>query len=106
MGAMLNTMAAAAAQATRVQAQVDCCAAGDFTAQELEAARQALLTGLRGVHDSPGAIEGYSSAAALSLRPMTPAQYTQALEAVTHAQAAEAAATLALHTTYFIRGVQ
>ena len=89
-----------------VLAELAACAAGDFTDRELEAARQSLLSGLRGVHDSPGAIEGYYAISALSLRPRTPAEYARELEAVTRDQIMEAAATVRLHTVCFLKGVQ
>ena len=82
------------------------CAEGGFTAGELEAARQALLSSLRGIHDSPGAIEGYYAAAVLSARFRTPEVLTRELNRVTPEQVAEAAATLRLHTVCFLKGVQ
>ena len=42
-----------------VMKQLQICQEGGFTAQELTAAKQALLNQLRSTHDSPGAIEGY-----------------------------------------------
>lgn len=86
--------------------QLAACAGGDITEQELEAAKQAVISSLRGVHDSPGAIEGYYAVAALSGLGMTPAEYMQAVERVTARQAAEAAGTLREHTVYFLKGVQ
>ncbi len=85
--------------------QLDACKAGDITTQELEAAKEAILSGLRGIHDSPGAIESYYSTGALSgmLRP--PEEYRKAVEAVTRETAQAAAQTLALHTDYFLKGV-
>ena len=89
-----------------VLAQLDACTAGDITDEELEAARQSILSGLRGIHDSPGAIESYYSTAALSGLGMDPAAYMQAVEQVTKEQVAQAAATVKLHTVYFLKGVQ
>ena len=84
--------------------QLDACRNGDITEEELNAARAALLSSLRGTHDSPGAIEGYYSTGALSGLSMTREGYMQALEAVTKEQVAAAANTLQLHTTYFLKG--
>ena len=89
-----------------VQQALADCAAGNITQAELEAARQALLSSLRGVHDSPGAIEGYYATTALSAREQTPEAYADDLRAVTAEQVAEAAATVSLHTVYFLKGVQ
>ena len=82
--------------------QLELCRRGEFTEQELNAAKQALISSLRATHDSPGAIEGYYATAALSALKLTPAEYIQALSAVTPDQAARAAETLTLHTVYFL----
>ena len=84
--------------------QVEACKAGDITPRELEAARAALMSSLRATHDSPGAIEGYYATAALSGLGMTPEEYMTALERVTLEQVVEAANTLRLHSTYFLKG--
>ena len=89
-----------------VMGQMEACIRGDITDRELEAARQSILSGLRGVHDSPGAIESFYSTAALSGLGMTPGEYMAAIEKVTAQQVAEAAATVRLHTVYFLKGVQ
>lgn len=85
--------------------QLQACQAGDFTPEELHAAKQALVSQLQGVHDSPGAIEGYYATGALSGMQMTPEQYLQAVTSVTAEQVVEAAKTVKLHTVYFLRGV-
>ena len=70
----------------------------------MNSAKEALLSSLRGTHDSPGAIEGYYATAALSGMGMTPAVYMDAVRAVTKEQVADAAKLLKLHTTYFLKG--
>ena len=90
----------------QVLAQLDICKQGAFTAEQLEAAKQAVISGLRGVHDSPGAIESYYTTSSLSGLNMTPAQYKAAVEQVTAEQLAAVAATVTLHTDYFLKGVQ
>ena len=89
-----------------ILAQLDACARGNITEQELTAAKQAVLSSLRGTHDSPGAIEGYYATAALSGLSMTPAAYARAIEQVTMEQVAEAAKTVTLNTVYFLKGVE
>lgn len=84
--------------------QLRLCQAGEFTAEELSAAKQALLSQLKSTHDSPGAIEGYYATAALSGLPLTPQDYIQAVERATAEDVAAAAKTLQLHTVYFLRG--
>ena len=85
--------------------QLDAVRAGDISEEELNSAKEALLSSLRGTHDSPGAIEGYYSTGALSGMGMTPEVYMEKVNAVTVEQVAEATRTLKLHTTYFLKGV-
>ena len=85
--------------------QLDACKAGDITASELEAAKEAILSGLRGIHDSPSAIESYYATAFLSGLARTPEQYRQEVEQVTLADAVAAANTLTPHSEYFLKGV-
>ena len=84
--------------------QLQACRDGQITDQEMEAARQALYSSLRAISDSPGAIEGYYSTAALSGLAMTPEAYMEAVGAVTREQVRQAAESLQLHTTYFLKG--
>ena len=77
-----------------------------MSAEELRSAKEAILSGLRSVHDSPGSIEGYETTAAISGLSLTVDGYRQAVEAVTTEQVAEAARTVQLHTTYFLKGVE
>ena len=90
----------------QVLAQLEICKKGEFTEEQLNAAKQAVISSLQGVHDSPGSIESYYATAALSGLNMTPAQYKAAVEQVTAQQVAAAAATVKLHTDYFLKGVQ
>ena len=85
--------------------QLDACRRGDISETELKAAREAVLSSLRATHDSPGTIESYYATTALSGLGMTPAEYMQAVEKVELSQVVEAAKTLKLHTTYFLKGV-
>ena len=86
--------------------QLDECRQGQITAEELNAGKEAILSGLRGVHDSPGSIEGYETTAAIGALPLTVEEYYRAVEAVTVDDVAAAARTVELHTTYFLKGVQ
>lgn len=90
----------------QVLAQLSICQKGEFTDAQLNGAKQAVISSLQGVHDSPGAIESYYATAALSGLAMTPAEYKAAVEQVTAQQVAAAAATVKLHTDYFLKGVQ
>ena len=93
-------------QLTREEAlrQLRLCQDGSITEQELRSAKEALLSSLRGTHDSPGSIEGYYATGILSGMAMDPKTYMTALEAVTREQVVAAANSLTLHTTYFLKG--
>jgi predicted Zn-dependent peptidase len=90
----------------QVLQQLRICQKGEFTQEQLDAAKQAVISSLQGVHDSPGSIESYYATSALSGLNMDPAQYKAAVEQVTAAQVTAAAQTLQLHTDYFLKGVQ
>ncbi len=89
-----------------IQKQLALCAAGEITDEELTAAKQTILSGLRGIHDAPGSIENYYATAALSGLNITPEEYKAAIEQVTLKQVSEAAKTVKCHTVYFLKGVQ
>ena len=86
--------------------QLEACRAGEFTREEFISAQQALMSQLQGLHDSPGAIEGYYATGFLSGLNLTPEQYMQAVEAVTPEKVAEVAGSISLHTVYFLKGGQ
>ena len=85
--------------------QLDACKNGEITSAELEAAREAVLSSLRGVHDSPGAIEGYYATGALSGQTWDPETYMARIKAVTMEDVVAAAATVKLHSSHFLKGV-
>ena len=85
--------------------QLQLCCDGDITPEELTAAREAVLSGLRTVHDSPGAIEGYHATAALSGLRLDLEEYRQAVSAVEIRDVVEAAKTVQLHSSFFLQGV-
>lgn len=88
----------------QILAQLEACKNAEISSEELEAAREAIISSLRSVHDSPGAIEGFYSTSVLSDLPLSVQQYRQAVEAVTAQDVSRAANTLTLHTTYFLKG--
>ena len=87
-----------------IDRQLEALRQGCITDEEMAAAKESLISGLRGSHDSPGAIEGYYSSAALSGLGMTPAEYMERIAAVTKEQVSAAARQLKLHTTYILKG--
>jgi len=89
-----------------VLSQLAACCRGEITEEELNAAKEALLSSLRGIHDSPGSIESYYSTHLLSGAFRSPKQYMEEIQAVTMERVIAAANTVRLHTTYFLKGVQ
>lgn len=87
-----------------VMRQLQICKDGGITDQELRSAKEALLSSLRGTHDSPGAIEGYYTTAALSGLIFSHGEYMEAVEAATLEDVVKCANSLELHTTYFLKG--
>ena len=84
--------------------QLDACRNGEVSEQELQAAKEAILSSLRATHDSPNAIEGFYATAALSGLRFGHGEYMDAVEAVTVADVVACAKLLQLHTTYFLKG--
>ncbi len=84
--------------------QLSDCARGEISEEELIAAKEAILSGLRSTYDTAGSIEGFYATGALSGLKMTPEAYMTAIGQVTKEQVAEAASTVRLHTQYFLKG--
>ena len=86
--------------------QLEAVCNGEFTEEELHAAKQAICTSLQTTHDSTGSIESYYSTTALSGLGMDPETYIKAVEQVGREDVAALAKTIKLHTLYFLKGVQ
>ena len=84
--------------------QLDACRKGEITEAEMTAARQALLSSLRSVPDSPGSIENFTSTAALSGLIYSREAYMEAVEKVTLEDVVKCAGSVSLNTTYFLKG--
>ena len=87
-------------------AQLEACRQGQITETELSAAKESILSGLRSIYDSPGAMEAYFSTAAISGRVRTPERYSSQIRTVTIEDVALAAQTIQHHSTFFLKGVQ
>lgn len=85
--------------------QLSACVDGEISDEELQAAKEALLSSLRSLHDAPGSIENYYSMQALGGSALDPAQYRAAIEKVTVSDVARAAQTLQEHSAFFLKGV-
>jgi predicted Zn-dependent peptidase len=88
----------------QVLAQLEDCKRGNITPEELGAAKEAVLSALRGIYDSPGSIEGFFSVRAIGGLTLTVEQYREAVEQVSLADVAAAAQNIRLHTSYFLKG--
>ena len=93
-----------AATRQEILRQLALCQAGSITPEELTAAKAAIRSGLRATHDTPGAIEGYYSTAALSGMALTPGEYLEAVEGLTLDQVIAAANTVTFHSSFFLKG--
>lgn len=89
-----------------VLCQLQQCRMGNITQQELDSAKQSLLSSLRAIPDSASSIENYYATGALSGLKLTLEQYRQQVEQVTVPQLAELAKRLTLHTVFLLKGVQ
>ena len=78
---------------------------GEITDEELNAAKQAILSSLRATYDSPGSIHSYFTSTALTGMDLTVEAYMDAVRRTTREEVAAAARTVELHTTYFLKGV-
>lgn len=86
--------------------QLQLCCEGSITDGELTSAKESILSALRGVYDAPGSIESYEFVMAVGGTLLTPEEYRQRVQLVTLDQVVEAAKSLKLHTTYFLKGVE
>lgn len=86
--------------------QLQICCDGGITDAELAAAKESILSALRGVYDSPSAIESYEFVMAVGETALTTDEYREQIKAVDVTQVMAAAKTLTLHTTYFLKGVE
>ena len=84
--------------------QLELCREGHISDSELLSAKEALISALRGVYDTPSSIESYDSAMELGGSGLTPDAHIRALEAVTREDVVSCAKRLQLHSTYFLEG--
>lgn len=84
--------------------QLSACQSGQISRQELNAAKEAILSGLQSVYDSPGAMEGYFSPMVLGGELRSPETFRSQIEAVSVADVVAAANTLRLHSAFCLKG--
>lgn len=85
--------------------ELEDCRQGRITPAELQAAKQAILSAVRGISDSPAALESYFSTAPLAQMAMTLPEYARAVERADVDAVAAAARTVRYHSSCFLKGV-
>lgn len=88
-----------------ILAQLAACQAGEITPAELTGAKEALLSSLRGIPDSTGALENYYATAAISGFSWDLPTYMEQVRRVTAEDVARVAKQLQLHSVFFLQGV-
>ena len=84
--------------------QLALTAAGEITEAELSAAKSGLISGLRSVPDSPGALESFYGTLFIAGRTDDLDERIAAVQAVTAEDVARCAASVKLHTVFFLKG--
>lgn len=84
--------------------QMDLCAQGQITDAELSAAKQALISGLRAVPDSPGALENFYGTGSIAGLSCSLEEYIEGIRRVDALDVARCAKTVKLHTVFFLKG--
>lgn len=87
-----------------ILAQLRAWADGDFSAQELEAARRAVVSSLTACVDSQGRMEDYWTAQSAAGLCQSPDELAAAVEKVDREQVIDAAKRLRLDAVYFLKG--
>lgn len=84
--------------------QLEACVSGEITPEELTAAKEALSSGLRAVHDSPSAIESYYQTVALADVSRTARSHLEEVQKVTIDDVVRMAKSLRPAAAYFLKG--
>lgn len=86
--------------------QLEACRNGEITAEELEQARQYLISSLRSAKDRPGSLDEFYLGQAIVGQTGSPDDLIEALRQVTGDAVAAAARGITLDTVYFLKGVE
>ena len=89
----------------QVLQQLENCRQGQMSQEEINAAKQMILSSLQAVMDSPGAIEGYFSTAAIGGFPLTLDDYRRAVQNVDAGQLIRVCESIRYHSDFFLEGV-
>ncbi len=91
---------------SEILAQLGAVKTGNFTEDELSAAKRSLAGDYRSLSDSPGALESYYLDQALIGPDCTPEELAQQIEQVTRQQVINVAKGVELDAVYFLRGTK
>jgi len=86
--------------------QLELCKRGSITNDELEAARNYILSSLRTGNDSPGRMDDFAIGQAIAGRSDTMMDLAVSIRNVSMDQVVEAANSLTLDTVYFLKGAE
>lgn len=87
-----------------ILSQLRLTAEGAITDAELSAAKQGIISHLRSVPDAPGALENFYGTSSIAGMRYDLGSYIAAVAAVTAQDVARCAASLRLHTVFFLKG--
>lgn len=87
-----------------ILAQFNACAKGEFSTQELEAGRRAVVSSLTSCNDSQGRLEEYWLGQSVAGMSCKPEELADAVEAVTFEQVVRVAERMKLDAVYFLKG--
>ncbi len=87
-----------------ILAQLAACQNGEISDDEMLSAKESILSGLRAVYDSPGAMEAFFGVASRSGLNRSLEEYAAQTKAVTLRDIVEAANTITLHSSFFLKG--
>lgn len=87
-----------------IMKELSSLAHGEFTEEELDAAKRSYINSLRSVGDTLSSVENWCTGQILRGRNLTPAQEVEAMNSVTFEEVKAAAAKVQLDTVYFLTG--
>lgn len=86
--------------------QLELCKQGDITDEEVESARNYLISAFQTGKDNPGRLDDYAISQAIAGKTGSMEDMSELLRTVTKDQIVEAANTLTLDTVYFLKGAE
>lgn len=89
-----------------INVQLDAVRAGDFTDDDLEAAKKCLASDLRAIMDTPAALEGFWLSQNLQGLDFDPMELAALTESVTRADVVDIARSVVCDSVYFLKGTE